>query len=128
MGTGDLTAANIDEDDDGVPLASYYLYDGAAEVPSDVTHVRVAPSVTVIRSDVFGPLGPYLVETSNVGFFLTREESTRRANSEKSYYPKDCVASKNGPSYIVNRSRISSSLRQSKKLAMKHLGLVLSCG
>ena len=42
------------EDDDVVPLASYYLYDGTAEVPSDVTHVRVAPSVTVIRSDVFG--------------------------------------------------------------------------
>jgi hypothetical protein len=42
------------EDDDGVPMASYYLYDGTAEVPSDVTHVRVAPSVIVIRSEVFG--------------------------------------------------------------------------
>ena len=69
-------------------MASYYLYDGINEVPSDVTHVRVAPSVTVIRSNVFSSLGPYLVETSNVGFFLTKEESTRRAIIRKVILPQ----------------------------------------
>jgi hypothetical protein len=67
------------EDDDGVPLASYYVYDGTAEVPSDVTHVRVAPSVTVLRSDVFGPLG---------GVFTSEVYSTRRAIIRKVILPE----------------------------------------
>jgi len=66
------------EDDDGVPLSSYYLYDGIAEVPSDVTHVRVAPSVTVIRSDVFG--------SHVLGVFEVY--STRRANIRKVILPE----------------------------------------
>ena len=88
VATTTTTTTMWNEDDDGVPMASYYLYDGTAEVPSDVTHVRVAPSVIVIRSDVFGSLGPYLVETSNDGFFLTKEESTRRAIIRKVILPQ----------------------------------------
>jgi hypothetical protein len=82
---GYLAAVNIDEDDDGVPLSSYYLFDGTAEVPSDVTHVRVAPSVTVIRSNVFGSLIG--------GVFTSEVYNIRKVN-----YPKDCVSSKNGRS------------------------------
>lgn len=67
----DVGAHNNVEDDDGVPLSFYYLYDGVGEVPSDVTHVRVAPAVTVvIRSDVFGP--PALC-------LLQEDSPTRRA-------------------------------------------------
>ena len=76
------------KDDDGVPLASYYLYDGIAEVPSDVTHVRVAPSVTVIRSDLFGPLISSEDSTRGQEEVLTREESTRRAIIRKVILPE----------------------------------------
>ena len=74
-----MSAAVNNEDDDGVPLASYYLYDGINEVPSDVTHVRVAPSVTVLRSDVFGPPVHSLSPT---------DYSTRRANIQRVILPQ----------------------------------------
>jgi hypothetical protein len=87
------TMSANNEDDDGVPLAAYYLYDGINEVPSDVTHVRVAPSVTAIRSNVFGP-SEELTRIFDVfgrlvgGVVPTIEDSTRRACIRKVILPE----------------------------------------
>ena len=87
-----MSAAVNNEDDDGVPLASYYLYDGINEVPSDVTHVRVAHQLllsgamcSVLRYIHFHP---QIIQPVVLTF-------------KESYYPKDCVASKNGRLVVV---------------------------
>ena len=39
--------------EEGNEVPSVYIYNGADEVPNDVTHVRVDPSVTVIPERAF---------------------------------------------------------------------------
>jgi hypothetical protein len=44
---------DYDNDDVGHPSLSYHLYNGIDTIPSDATHVRVGPAVTIIRGDAF---------------------------------------------------------------------------
>ena len=109
---GGVTTTMWNEDDDGVPMASYYLYDGINEVPPDVTESLPPLPLSGATCSVLSVRT--LLKPPMMDFFLPKKNQPVVLLFEKSYYPKDCVASKNGPSYIVNRSQISSSLRYPK--------------